>query len=86
MADGVNAAVNGMQARSLHAPLDRATPETELRKLRALHHAVLTVCQRRDRRVLIASVEFPMYARGNFTLAAHGPIFAAKTCRRARGM
>jgi hypothetical protein len=86
MADGVDAAVNGMQARSLHAPLDRATPETELHELRAFHHAVLTVCQRRDRRVLIAGVEFPMYARGNFTLAAHRPIFQARTCRRARGM
>ncbi len=86
MADGVDAAVNGMQARSLQAPLDRAGPETERRELRAFHHTVLTVCQRRDRRVLIASVKFPMYARGNFTLAAHRPIFRAGTCRRARGM
>ena len=86
MADGVDAKLNGMQARSLHAPLDRATPETELRELRAFHHAVLTVCQGRDRRVLIASVKFPIYARGNFTLAAHRPIFGARRCRRARGM
>jgi hypothetical protein len=85
MADGVDATVNRMQSLALNTPLDRPSAEAEIRELRALHHAVLTVGQRRDRGVLTSSVKLPIYAMGNATFAGHGPIVAARMCRRARG-
>jgi hypothetical protein len=86
MADGVDATMNRMQPPALNAPLYRPTAEAQPRELRALHHAVLSVGERRNRRVLIASVKFPIYAMGNFTLAGHAPILARRMCRGARGM
>jgi hypothetical protein len=48
MADGIRAVVDAMQPSGPDAAPDRAVREPELTELRARHHAVLPLGQRRD--------------------------------------
>jgi hypothetical protein len=82
MADRVHAPMDGVQAATLDAMVDRVGSDPELDELTPRHDAVLARGERRDRRVGATRLTLTAYFRHNVSHGSHGAILTAAACRR----
>jgi hypothetical protein len=71
LSDGVDAAVERMEAFALHPMVDRTVAQPQAGKLGSSHHPVLPLSKLRDLLVVLTRLTFPPYYVVKVNLVAH---------------